>query len=188
MTDFTFKFQMRRLMDTFGEKNYPHPRVQEIAKECVDLSDQSFERIVTGMVREIPIKYPPTVATFVEYAETERKRLRDTGPVRPPAPPPPSLHQVYKTGSDALEAVDKFYQETIAIENAPEGFGDQLKELSARLFPVEFAEVQSLKSLVKAGSIEARGSYVEKSKMLIRKTTVRALFNGVRSLNGGSER
>ena len=74
-----FTSQINRLADTFGREHFPKPRLEEIYKVVKDLPDQEFTKIVSRMVGELPIKYPPTVIQFREFAETKLKELRERG-------------------------------------------------------------------------------------------------------------
>lgn len=74
-----FSSQMNRIAETFGRDNFPKPRLEEIYKVVKDLPDQDFIKIISRIVGEVPIKYPPTVIQFREFAETKLKELRERG-------------------------------------------------------------------------------------------------------------
>lgn len=74
-----FTGQMNRVIQTFGKENFPAPRMEEIWKVVKDLPDLDFIKVVSRIVGEVPIKYPPTVIQFREFAETKLKELRDSG-------------------------------------------------------------------------------------------------------------
>lgn len=77
LTKAIFAQQMNRMAETFGKDSFPKPRIEEIWKVVSELPEQDFIRIISRLVGEHPIKYPPTVVNFRELAETKLKELRD---------------------------------------------------------------------------------------------------------------
>ena len=171
MTEQCFQDQMRRLADTWGIEAFPLPRVEEIFAECEDLSDFSFVKIVTRIIGEHPIKWPPTVKEFREFGQAERKRLMDSPPAEP-TPSPRDAVKEFKTSEEALTNVSGFYNELISRYEDKEAVGKAFVDEAVRILPALNEEVQTLKRLVQAGSIEARATYVAKARSLILKTFV----------------
>lgn len=79
LTKAIFTFQINRMVETFGKDSFPKPRMEEIWKVVHELPEADFVRIVSRLVGEHPIKYPPTVKEFRELAETKLKERRDSG-------------------------------------------------------------------------------------------------------------
>lgn len=73
-----FQKIMIQMISTFGNKEYPEPKVQSIFKICSDLTEQEFQKIVSHFIFSVPVRIPPTPALFLEQAEAVKK-LRHGG-------------------------------------------------------------------------------------------------------------
>lgn len=172
-----FAIQMKRLSDTFGLENYPKPRVEEIWKECHDLTDEQFEKLIARLIQEVPIKYPPTLPKFREFGETLRKAAVDS--------PTATIHSIpnrwdqakeYETADAAIAEVQSFKRLLFKEKADDAEFEKEFLALGQRLYPDTHERVTSLRSMVKAGSIEARAQYVEAAKAYMLRTSVQMAF------------
>jgi hypothetical protein len=164
MTLSVFRTQMQRVIDTFGKEYFPQPRMEEIFKVVKDLSDRDFTQVVTRIVGECSIKYPPTVLEFRTYAETKLKEINDKknldGLNLPKFPP-----QDFKTSDEVFDHVNMFM-----LMLVPEPERKDFPNKCRTMFPDLMAEIDILRERVKQGSIEARSIFMQKSKFVILKT------------------
>lgn len=187
MTDPVFHVQIDRLKQTFGKQHFPDTRVKEIVVVCHDLSDEQFTRIVTRMVGEIHVDYPPNVKNFREFAQSERQKVVNIDQQKGWTAPKSQRH--FNTSQEAFDDIHQFFLETIQANGFHEALKDKVTFFDhSKLVNLELHNyVSTLRSQVAAGSIEARTPYVEAAKKLIIDTTIATLFKGVRpvpSANG----
>ena len=69
------KIMAEQIFITFGQENFPGPRMELIWKAVSDLPEKNFLAIVQHFVGNTPIKYPPNVSDFIEKAHEQRKSL-----------------------------------------------------------------------------------------------------------------
>lgn len=166
LTKFVFQSQMQRVLETFGKENFPTPRMEEIWKVVKDLPDLDFIRLVGRIIGEVPIKYPPNVITFREFAEVRLKELREKKiqeSVQVQIEPP----KIFATADEALKEVDQFFKSLTSVEKFPEWLKAGFKEAASRKHPELTLEVETLKHHVESGCRDSRSAYVQKAKYLI---------------------
>lgn len=72
MTGEFFKIQMAMIFDTFGQQNYPGPKVGQIWEAVKDLEADEFRKVVRHFIGNVPVKYPPQEKDFREQAAIMR--------------------------------------------------------------------------------------------------------------------
>lgn len=181
-----FFTQMRRVMETFGAENYPRARNEEIWLVVHDLPEYAFARVVSRIVGEVPIKYPPTVIQFREFAEAERKLLKEKQNLsiimdRSTEKP---TERVYESITEAVGEVQSYLSSYLAIESLTDDMRKNFKDHARLYYPCLSAEIGEIKDRMKEGDVGARAAYVARSKELIRKTTLQLALAKIGGLVG----
>lgn len=70
-----FEKEMKRVLDTFGERFFPEERVKMIWSFSKDMESKNFKNVIDTIIAEWPINRPPVPADFMKQVEEEKKRF-----------------------------------------------------------------------------------------------------------------
>lgn len=75
----SFDFEMKRITDVFGIKNYPSERIELIWNTTKNLSDESFNKIVNYLISSF--RFAPLPKDFDEAAKAEIRSIHSSNSV-----------------------------------------------------------------------------------------------------------